>query len=65
MSVSFKAGQSSKKLDLFLEAKEEDINKYIEAAGDIFKILKEAIEQKKVEKMLKGPIAHSGFQRLT
>lgn len=45
--------------------KEEDIERYGETVDKVFKILKKAIEEKNVEKMLKGPIAHSGFQRLT
>jgi glutamate-1-semialdehyde 2,1-aminomutase len=45
--------------------KEEDIEKYGETANEVFKLLKDAIETKTVEKKLKGPVAHKGFQRLT
>jgi|GEM_PF-544470 len=44
---------------------EEDILNYREIAGDVFKLLKNAIETKTIGKMLKGPVAHTGFQRLT
>jgi glutamate-1-semialdehyde aminotransferase len=45
--------------------KEEHLQKYGEAAGEVFKLIAEAVKEKKVEKLLKGPVAHSGFQRLT
>jgi len=45
--------------------KEEDVDRYAESAGEVFGILKKAIDANNVEKMLKGPVAHSGFQRLT
>jgi len=38
---------------------------YLDALDKTFAVIIEAIEQKKVEKLLKGPIAHSGFHRLT
>jgi len=44
---------------------EADIGTYGEIAGDVFGIIKKAIDSKSVEKMLKGPVAHTGFQRLT
>lgn len=45
--------------------KDEDIEKYGEAVDEVFGIIKKAVDAKSVEKMLKGPVAHSGFQRLT
>jgi glutamate-1-semialdehyde aminotransferase len=39
--------------------KDEDIEKYGETVDEVFKILKKAIESKNVEKMLKGPVAHT------
>ncbi len=45
--------------------KKRDLNKYAETANEVFGILRKAIEEKNVERMLNGPIAHSGFQRLT
>ena len=43
----------------------EDVKKYGEVTDDVFKIVKKAIDEKKVEKSLNGPVAHTGFQRLT
>jgi len=44
---------------------EGHVEKYIEHINDVFKIIKNAIENKNVHDLLKGPIAHSGFKRLT
>jgi glutamate-1-semialdehyde aminotransferase len=41
------------------------IASYLDALDNTFAVIAEAIEQNKVEKLLKGPIAHSGFRRLT
>ena len=41
------------------------IASYLDALDKTFAVIIEAIEQNKVEKLLKGPIAHSGFHRLT
>lgn len=40
------------------------IKKYLEAVDEVFKLLKEAIDEKKLDALLKGPVSHSGFQRL-
>lgn len=45
--------------------KKEDVEKYGETVKEVFGILKKAIDEGKVEKMLRGPVAHTGFQRLT
>jgi glutamate-1-semialdehyde aminotransferase len=42
----------------------EDIDYYLENIKDIFQELKNLIDLNKIETELKGPIAHSGFQRL-
>ena len=44
--------------------KEKHAKQYLKTADEVFGIIKKAIEQKKVLKMLKGPAAHLGFQRL-
>ncbi len=44
---------------------EEIVNKYMKDVDEVFGIIKIAIEQKTVRKLLKGPTVHSGFQRLT
>ena len=43
----------------------DNLAKYGEKVGEVFKLIGKAIEEKKVEKLLKGPEAHTGFQRLT
>jgi len=45
--------------------KKEDVEKYAEAADRVFKKIAKAIAENKVEKLLNGPVAHIGFQRLT
>ena len=45
--------------------KKEHLDRYAETCSEVFALLKKAIDEKKVEKSLKGPIAHTGFQRLT
>ena len=40
------------------------VKQYERAMDEVFAILKQAIDSKSVEKRLKGPVAHSGFQRL-
>jgi glutamate-1-semialdehyde 2,1-aminomutase len=45
--------------------KEEDVQRYGEKIDEVFKLISKAMASNSVEKMLKGPIAHSGFQRLT
>lgn len=44
---------------------EKHIKQYIKAANEVFEILRKAIEEKKIYKLLEGPVAHSGFKRLT
>ena len=41
------------------------VSRYLEAADEVFSVLTKAIGEDAVERMLKGPIAHSGFRRLT
>ena len=41
------------------------IESYLKALDETFAVITRAIEKSEVEKLLKGPIAHSGFQRLT
>ncbi len=42
----------------------KDIKKYLATIDEVFTIMKKAIDTETVEKHLRGPIAHSGFQRL-
>jgi glutamate-1-semialdehyde aminotransferase len=43
----------------------EHITGYLSATGDVFHSLADAVGAGSVEKLLKGPIAHAGFHRLT
>ncbi len=45
--------------------KENHVKKYLAEVDEVFGIVKNAIDGKKVQTILKGPIAHSGFKRLT
>ncbi|MFH1822593.1 MAG: aminotransferase class III-fold pyridoxal phosphate-dependent enzyme, partial [Patescibacteria group bacterium] len=45
--------------------KEEHIKSYLKAVDEVFFIIAEAIKENKVNKLLEGPAAYSGFQRLT
>lgn len=40
------------------------IKKYLAAVDEVFALIKKAIDGKKLNGMLKGPVSHSGFQRL-
>ena len=44
---------------------ENNIESYFEAVDEVFGSISVAVETGTVEKALKGPVAHSGFQRLT
>ncbi len=44
--------------------KEKHINNYLAATAESFAIIKKAIDDKRVEGLLKGAVAHSGFYRL-
>ena len=45
--------------------KKNQVDKYLKAVDKVFLILKKAIKENKVHDLLKGPVAHTGFQRLT
>ena len=44
---------------------EEHVEKYLENVDEIFGMIKNAIEENEVYELLKGPVAHTGFKRLT
>ena len=56
---------ASKSVYVSYSHNEEHIKKYQENVDDVFGIIKEAIEKDNVYALLKGPIAHEGFKRLT
>lgn len=43
----------------------QHVREYMEDVDEVFGVLRKAIDQKNVNKLLKGPIAHVGFKRLT
>jgi glutamate-1-semialdehyde 2,1-aminomutase len=43
----------------------DHVEHYLAAVDEVFGVLAQAIEQQTVEQMLKGPVAHAGFRRLT
>jgi glutamate-1-semialdehyde aminotransferase len=45
--------------------KDEHIEKYRAAVDQSFEIISKSIKQNNLESLLKGPVCHSGFQRLT
>ena len=44
---------------------EDNVEKFMESVDEVFGIVRNAIDQNSVEDLLKGPIAHAGFKRLT
>lgn len=44
---------------------EQNVEKYMENVDDVFGILRKAIGQSNLKELLKGPVAHVGFKRLT
>lgn len=44
---------------------EKHVTKYLENVDEVFEIIKKAVKNKKIRALLKGPIAHEGFKRLT
>jgi len=56
---------ASKSVYVSYSHNEEHIEKYLENAAEVFRIARKAIEEGKVYDILKGPIAHEGFRRLT
>ncbi len=44
---------------------EQNVEKYMENVDDVFGVLRKAIGQGNVKELLKGPVAHVGFKRLT
>ena len=44
---------------------EEHVEKYLENVGEVFRTIKKAIQKNTIYNLLKGPVAHEGFKRLT
>jgi glutamate-1-semialdehyde 2,1-aminomutase len=43
---------------------QEHVDAFVEALNEVFNLLSDAIKKDEVEKLLKGPVAHSSFSRL-
>lgn len=43
----------------------EYVERYLEEVDDVFNVIKKAVEDDKLYDLLKGPVAHTGFKRLT
>lgn len=56
---------ASKSVYVSYSHNEEHVKRYLEDVDDIFNIIKEAIDNDNVYALLKGPVAHTGFKRLT
>lgn len=41
------------------------VEQYLASVDDVFAMISRALEMREVERLLKGPVAHSGFRRLT
>lgn len=44
---------------------DEHVDRYLEAVNQVFRDLRLAIDQNAITQLLRGPVAHSGFSRLT
>jgi glutamate-1-semialdehyde 2,1-aminomutase len=44
---------------------DEHVDRYLDAVQAVFRHLKDAVDQKAVRQLLRGPVAHAGFKRLT
>lgn len=55
----------SKNVYLSFAHQPKHIQDYLKNADGVFGLIKEAIIQKKIYQLLKGPVAHQGFKRLT
>jgi len=56
---------ASKSVYLSYSHKKEHIKKYLGNVNIVFGIIKKAIDENKIYELLKGPVAHTGFKRLT
>jgi glutamate-1-semialdehyde aminotransferase len=56
---------ASKSVYVSYSHNEEHVKKYLENVDGVFKTMVGAIKNNNVHKLLKGPIAHEGFKRLT
>jgi len=56
---------ASKSVYVSYSHNEDHMKKYLENVDEVFGMIKKSIEDKSVHSLLKGPVAHEGFRRLT
>lgn len=56
---------TSRGVDLCYAFKMSHANRYLKASQEVFQIIKDALDNRKVKKLLTGPLSHQGFKRLT
>jgi len=56
---------ASKQVYVSYSHQEEHVRTYLDNVDEVFGIIKEAINENRVSYLLKGPVAHKGFRRLT
>ena len=56
---------ASKNVYVSYSHNKEHVDEYLENADEVFDTIKKAIEKSNVYELLKGPVAHEGFKRLT
>ena len=56
---------ASKSVYVSYSHNKEHVKKYLENIDEVFKTMSKAIKNNNVYNLLKGPIAHEGFERLT
>ena len=47
-----------------LSFKEKHIKEYLDNVDEVFKIIRKAIHNRNLYRLLKGPVTHKGFKRL-
>jgi len=52
-------------IDISYALKDEHAKVYLQTAREVFSILKKAVDQGEIHKLLEGPVAHTKFTRLT
>ena len=56
---------ASKSVYVSYNHNEEHVKKYLKNVDEVFRTIKKSVEDKSAHSLLKGPIAHEGFRRLT
>ena len=56
---------TSKSVYVSWSHKKNHIKKYLENVDEVFSLISKAIKDKNIYKLLRGPVVHQGFKRLT